>query len=105
MNLTCIAFGVIFFLAGFVFFIGKGHEHISAWKQMPESEKAKIHIKPLYRNVGFMIAICGVIFLAAGLSAFFKENFFIWAMILWFILSGADFFHIAKSPKYQVMEP
>ncbi len=101
MDLTCVAFGLIFIVAGFVFFIGKGHEHLSAWKQMPAAEKAKIHIKPLYRNVGFMIALCGVIFLISGLSAMFKQNFFIWAMIIWFVACGVDFFHIAKSPRYQ----
>ncbi len=101
MDLTCLAFGVIFLIAGFVFFIGKGHVLLSAWKNMPEEEKSTIHIVPLCHNIGIMFALCGLIFLISGASAFFKDNFFIWCMIIWFVLCGVDFFHISKSPRYQ----
>ncbi len=101
MNLTCVLFGVLFLAAGFIFFIGKGPQLISAWRNMPEEEKATIHIKPLCHNVGFMFALCGVIFLAGGFSPFFKDNFFVFGMIAWFVLCGVDFFHISKSPRYQ----
>ena len=42
MDYTCIFFGVLFTIAGFVFACGKGHIHLSAWKNMPQEEKEKI---------------------------------------------------------------
>ena len=44
MDYTCIFFGVLFTIAGFVFACGKGHIHLSAWKNMPQEEKEKIKI-------------------------------------------------------------
>ena len=35
MDYTCIFFGVLFTLGGFVFATGNGHSHLSAWKNMP----------------------------------------------------------------------
>lgn len=52
MDFTCIFFGVLFTVAGFVFACGKGHIHLSAWKNMSQSEKDKIKIRPLCRNIG-----------------------------------------------------
>lgn len=46
MDFTCIFFGVLFTMAGFVFACGKGHIHLSAWKNMPQSAKDKIKISP-----------------------------------------------------------
>ena len=45
MDFTCIFFGVLFTVAGFVFACGKGHIHLSAWKNMSQSEKDKIKIR------------------------------------------------------------
>ena len=42
MNVTCIFFGVIFTIAGFMFACGKGHIHLSSWKNMTQEEKEKI---------------------------------------------------------------
>ena len=42
MNLTCIFFGIIFTIVGFMFACGKGHIHLSSWKNMPQEEKEKI---------------------------------------------------------------
>ncbi len=36
MNVTCIFFGVIFTIAGFMFACGKGHIHLSSWKNMTQ---------------------------------------------------------------------
>ena len=44
MNLTCIFFGIIFTIAGFMFSCGKGHIHLSSWKNMPQEEKEKIKL-------------------------------------------------------------
>lgn len=35
MNVTCIFFGIIFTIAGFMFACGEGHIHFSSWKNMP----------------------------------------------------------------------
>lgn len=100
MNLTCIFFGLLFCIAGLVFMTGKGHIHLAAWKAMPDTEKEKIRIMPLCRNIGGMIALCGVIFLIGGLWPGFKDYVFVWAMILWLICAGADVFYISKSKRY-----
>ena len=42
MNVTCIFFGIIFTIAGFMFACGEGHIHFSSWKNMPQEEKEKI---------------------------------------------------------------
>ena len=60
MDFTCIFFGVLFTVAGFVFACGKGHIHLSAWKNMSQSEKDKIKIRPLCRNIGEVIALFDV---------------------------------------------
>ena len=51
MDFTCIFFGVLFTIAGFLFACGKGYTHLSAWKNMPQEEKDKIKIIPLCRNI------------------------------------------------------
>ena len=56
MNVTCIFFGIIFTIAGFMFACGEGHIHFSSWKNMPQEEKEKIKIVPLCRNIGEVIA-------------------------------------------------
>ncbi len=100
MNITCLFFGIAFLTAGAVFFLGKAHIHISAWKNMQSYEKEKIRILPLCRNIGISIAVCGLIFLIGGLSACFKDHAFVWAMIMWLILSGIDVYYIGKSGRY-----
>lgn len=66
MDFTCIFFGILFTIAGFVFACGKGHIHLSEWKNMPQEEKDKIKIIPLCRNIGEVIALNGIIFLMKG---------------------------------------
>ena len=74
MDFTCIFFGVLFTVAGFVFACGKGHIHLSAWKNMPQSEKDKIKISPLCRNIGEVIALNGIIFLLKGFWSGFSDH-------------------------------
>ena len=102
MNITCIFFGIIFLGAGGMFAAGMLHEHISAWRNMPNEEKNKIKIIPLCRNIGGMIALSGVIFLINGLCQGFRDHLFVISMVAWLILSGADLFLIEKKHWYEV---
>ena len=100
MNITCICFGLLFLAVGGVFFFGKGHIHISAWKEMTDVEKEKVNIFPLCRNIGCLISLCGLIFLTSGIWIAFKSNAFVWSMIIWLILAGTDVYFIGKSKRY-----
>ena len=100
MNVACIFFGVLFMTCGLLFREGKLHIYLNAWKNMPQQEKDKIKIQELCVNIGTMILICGMIFLMAGAFPRFKEEFFVWDMIIWLIASGIDIFYIEKSGKY-----
>ncbi|MCD8301003.1 MAG: DUF3784 domain-containing protein [Clostridiales bacterium] len=102
MNGSCLLFGIIFLIAGFVFLIGKGHEHIKAWQNMTEEEKAKVDIKPLCRNLGGILMLCGAIFLVSGFWAAFKTNCFAWAMLAWMVVTILDVIYIQKSDKYKL---
>ena len=44
MDFTCIFFGVLFTIAGFLFACGKGHIHLSAWKNMSRKRKIKLKL-------------------------------------------------------------
>lgn len=102
MDFTCLVFGLLFCTAGIVFAFGKGHIHLQAWKQMPPDEKAKIRILPLCRNIGGMIALCGVIFVSAGVWEQFQTSAFVWTMIAWMALAAADVYYIGKSSRYRL---
>ena len=71
---------------------------------MPENERQKIKIRPLCRNIGFLIALSGVLFLTAGVSAWFLNHAFVWAMIGWMVTAGLDVLYIGKSRRYQVKQ-
>lgn len=100
MDLTCVFFGVLFIIGGFWFACGKGHVHLSAWKNMPQEEKDKIKINPLCRNIGEVIALNGIIFLTKGLWSGFESPWFVVAMIAWLIVAGFDVWYITKSSRY-----
>ena len=101
MNGACLFLGILFLAAGIYFYSGKAVNHITAWKTMPEEEKRKIHIRPLCRNVGMMIATSGIIFLLSGAWYAFRTSGFLWCMVGWMVLSGADVYWIGKSGRYQ----
>lgn len=101
MDLTCIIFGVLFTVAGVVFACGRGHIHLSVWKNMPQKEKEKINIVPLCRNIGEVIALSGVIFLIKGFWSSYVERWFTAAMIVWMLLAGFDVWYIGKSDRYR----
>ena len=101
MNGACLFLGILFLAAGIYFYSGKAVNHIAAWKTMPEEEKRKIHIRPLCRNVGMMIATSGIIFLLSGAWYAFRKSGFLWCMVGWMVLSGADGYRkIAGSVPY-----
>ena len=81
MNGACLFLGILFLAAGIYFYSGKAVNHIAAWKTMPEEEKRKIHIRPLCRNVGMMIATSGIIFYSAEHGTrFVKAGFYgVWS--------------------------
>ena len=101
MDFTCIFFGVLFTIAGFLFVCGKGYIHLSAWKNMPQEEKDKIKIIPLCRNIGEVIALNGIIFLMKGLWSGFSNHWFVCAMTAWLIVAGFDVWYIGKSNRYR----
>lgn len=101
MNFTCIFFGILFCVAGIVFFCGKGHIHLSVWKYMPREEKERIKIMPLCHNIGAIIALSGIIFLLSGLWSEFSEHWFLWTMIIWLVAAGFDVWYIGKSNRYR----
>ncbi len=100
VNGSCLFFGIVFFVAGALFFAGKLHTRIKAWQRMPEEEKANIRIKPLCRNIGGIFMLCGAIFIISGFWAAFKTNCFAFAMIGWMVICIADLVYIQKSGKY-----
>lgn len=100
MNLTYIAFGTVFLIAGFLFFIGKVHEHIEGYKKMSEEEKANIKIRSLCRNIGVSIGLAGIGFMIAGVNLVFADKFFIWYMIAWFIGTGVNVRYISKPGRF-----
>lgn len=101
MDYTCIFLGMFFIAAGILFAFGKGHIHISAWKNMSQDEKNKIKIKPLVRNIGTVIMTSGVIFLMKGLWTEFSKSWFVYSIVTWLILAGLDVCYISKSKRYR----
>lgn len=101
MDFICIFFGILFTMAGFLFFIGKAHIHLSAWKNMPQEEKNKIKILPLCRNIGEVIILSGIIFLIKGLWADFSNHWFVGSMVAWLMVAWLDVWYITKSERYK----
>ena len=104
MNYTCILFGIIFSITGFLFAAGKLHTHITAWKNLSWEEQQKVKILPLCRNIGSVIALSGIIFLISGFSPKFQAHLFVLAMVAWLFLAGIDLFLIEKKHWYETEE-
>ena len=100
MNITCIFFGILFTVAGYLFAYGKGHLFLSAWKQLSQEDKKKIKIIPLCHNIGAVIALNGLIFLLTGCWSEFADHWFITAIIALLIVAGFDVWYINKSNRY-----
>ncbi len=98
--LACYVFGAIFTIAGILFAMGLLHEHLKEWKAMTDEERAGVNAKPLCRNIGGMIVLCGILLLLNGFSETLREQYFTWCMIGWLVLSGLDVYYIGKSKRY-----
>ena len=69
--------------------------------RISQSEKDKIKIRPLCRNIGEVIALNGIIFLLKGFWSAFGDHWFVGAMIAWLVVAGFDVWYIGKSKRYQ----
>ena len=100
MNLICIFFGLLFMASGLLFALGKVHIHLALWRRMPMQQRNTLRIVPLCRNIGAVIALCGVIFALRGLLGAFTQQLFTWSMLGWFLLAGFDVWYIGTSRRY-----
>lgn len=100
MQFTCAFLGIVFIAAGILLAAGRVHPRLAQWKNMPPQERDKLRILPLCRNIGAVIGLCGVVFLARGLWPGFAGRWFSAAMVVWFCVAGLDVRYIAKSGRY-----
>lgn len=82
--------------AGAVSAAGQGAYPSCRMKDMPASEKAGFRIRPLCRNIGGMIALCGIVFWTGGVEAF-RSGSFVRRMTACLALAGLDAGHIGKA--------
>lgn len=101
MDFICVFLGILFTIVGFLFFFGKAHIHLSAWKNMSQEEKEQIQILPLCRNIGGVIILCGIIFLLKGLWVEFSNHWFMGSMVAWLVIAGLDVWYMTKSQRYK----
>ena len=101
MDFICVFLGILFTIVGFLFFFGKAHIHLSAWKNMPQEEKKQIQILPLCRNIGGVIILSGIIFLLKGLWVEFSNHWFMGFMVAWLVIAGLYVWYITKSQRYK----
>ena len=101
MDFICVFLGILFTIAGFLFFFGKAHIHLSAWKNMPQEEKEQIQILPLCRNIGGVIILSGIIFLLKGLWVDFSNHWFMGSMVAWLVVAGLDVWYMTKIQRYK----
>ncbi|MCD7708937.1 MAG: DUF3784 domain-containing protein, partial [Clostridiales bacterium] len=99
-KLTILVFGILFIAFGVAIALGKVHTHLKEWKATPQSERDKIAIKPLCRNVGGMISLCGVIFAVKGLFYGIPDRLFLLLMLLWIAAAFIDFWQMGKKGWY-----
>ncbi len=101
MDFICLFLGILFSGVGLMFFFGKAHIRLSAWKNMPQEEKDQIKILLLCRNIGEVILLSGIIFMLKGLWADFSNHWFTGSMIAWFVVAGLDVWYMIKSRRYK----
>ncbi|MCD8194936.1 MAG: DUF3784 domain-containing protein [Coprobacillus sp.] len=100
MNITCIAFSIVLFIFGILFFFTKLYRFFPFWKKMEPKERAKMNMKAISINIGCMVIACSLILLAAGLWEFFYDKIFIWAMIIWGVAIVMDAILISTKKLY-----
>ncbi len=101
MRMICVLFGAVYIAIGLTIAFTSIYRRMDFWKKMSDEEKKKVRISPLMRNLGGMIALCGLLFLVAGLWDWFYLYAFRWAIIAWFVLGFIDAFKISKGTRYQ----
>lgn len=100
MQLQCLIFGILFLAGGIFFFSGAAIPRMKEWKVLTEEEKKKIRVGALGKNVGIVLGTAGVLFVLAAWSRPFREQAFLWSIILWLILTGVDVYDMEKSKRY-----
>lgn len=95
------AVSFVLLIAAVVFFTGKAADYMKGYQTMPEAEKVQINIKALCRNLSVMFLTAAVIFGVTGYSEVFRELYFRWAMLGWFVLGILDLVFISKSKRYE----
>lgn len=100
MNFYCMIMGMVFFIIGISFWIGRAPNWIKAWNSMTQEERQHIRIERLSKNAGCVFFIASLVFIASGIFPVFRESAFIWCMILWLLITGADIYFIGKSKRY-----
>ena len=101
LNPGAILFGALFLTAGLLFAAGKVHERLPFWKRMPETERQKIRIRPLCRNIGEMILLSGLLLLMDGFWPRFREHWFAGVMAAWMAAAALDVWLIGRSSRYR----
>ena len=100
MDTLCILFAVPVFVAGAAFLRGSALPRSRAWRAVPESEKARVNLRRVNRNLGCIVMLCGAILLACGLVPGLRETALGPLMVLWSFAACADAVFISKSKRY-----
>src|SRR5215471_9672456 len=96
----CFTAAVITLVIGVAFYTGKAVNYIKGYQDMDEKEKSNIKIDVLCKNISVLFFIAAVVFGVAGFSEAFRQNYFRWFMIGWFVLCMADVIYIGKSRRF-----
>lgn len=86
MQAATVFFGLVCSAAGAGLAAGKLHRHLAIWKAMNDQQRAQC--SGLWRNLGGIIGLCGLILLANGLLN--RPKLLIFSMLGWFVLAGLD---------------
>jgi hypothetical protein len=100
MNGFCFVTAVVMFVIGIAFFTGKAAQYIKDYQDMDEKEKSNIKINILCKNISLVFFIVAFIFAIAGYSEAFRQDYFRWVIIVWFVLTSADVIYIGKSKRF-----
>lgn len=101
MNGTFLALGALFAAAGAFVYTGRALKHLAAWNAMSPQEQRRIRAGALCRNAGTVIAASGLLFLIGGVWPLFRERAFIWCILIWLVLAGADVCWMERSGRYR----
>lgn len=100
MNFYCIIFGVLFAAFSVAFFLGKQPKFLNLWVKTTSQESSEINIQALYKNVSLVLFLAAFLFIVSGFFQGFLDQYFIWGILAWFVLTGLDVLYISKSKKF-----